>query len=579
MRKVFLLLALLAASALAVSACSNNGNDNAGTASTPAPAAESTPAPTATPAATATDDATQEVVPAGGPVFDAEDPIPFLDYHFPAQDLGGITIRFTGLGDPYNADNEADAARDTERRERVEQRFNVNMDFSAQDLGAQLGVDWSDIPDFILASIAAGNPVTNFFRGSAGYWFRALARQGGVVDMTDWFHANLPSHWYAFIGENNGRAYAINPGNYAWNFPVYNRELIRASGIEFTPSEMFEQGRWSWDDFHAYFAELRTLLPSDIEMIGMHISHWKRMGSMTNGAFIMHPSTHVPGILEDEYLAFANFTQRLVQDGLWRQPGFIEYGMLDGVPPEGQWSFVETWMENPMSHMELFRTGGLAFTVHHPWSIGDTSAVLELGIVPMPWGPRVSWPDSGDWRDLKIANPGLYNSPTHDTTNISLIAGTPDAITPEMFIAIMATWDPSSFAEPLIRDRAREAEGLPPLPTTPGGMHDLWTPEDMERYAWYASHPVWEPMDAMGFWGAPYGAIYSRGWQGTLATGGDFRPVFESVIGGIMMNLIDLNSMNESDVPAHLLPFLGEARAEAAAAAAAAEEEDEEDDD
>jgi hypothetical protein len=460
------------------------------------------------------------------------------------------------MGNPYD-DNPEYAQRLQEQIARVEERFNVNLDFSHHDIGAMAG-SWSDVPEFIIASVAAGDPVTNIFRGSAGYWFGALAANDAVTPMTDYFRNNVPQQWWQGLGEARGNIYGIQPNNYSWLYLVYNREMIRNAGMAYSPQEMFMSGRWSWDDFHDYVAELRTLTDPEAEMIGMHLSHWKRMGTLSNGTYILNPVTNVPGMLDDAYIEFANFTQRLVQDRLWRQPGFIPYG-TEGVtvPPEGQWSFVEAWMDNPTSHMAMFREGMLAFSVHHPWSMHDSAAELEFGIVPFPWGPRVSWPDSGDWRDLKTANPGLYNSPTHDTNNHTLIAGSPAEITPEVFIALLVTFNPT-WARDFVLDMEIQRTGAPPRLVTPGGAHDLWTDLDRELYSWYGSNPQWEPMDAsQGFW-AGAGA-YGRLWQGTLHLGGDFRPVFESVVGPIMVSLMDFGVLADADIPAHLRPFVEEA--------------------
>jgi len=232
--------------------------------------------------------------------------------------------------------------------------------------------------------------------------------------------------------------------------------------------------------------------------------------------------------------------------------------MLDGIPPEGQWSFVEAWMDNTTPHMQLFRDGGLVFTVHHPWSIWDSSLEVEFGIVPMPWGPNVSFPASGDWRDLRMANPGMYSSSTDDAENWTLIAGTPDVVTPEVFFAILATWDPEVFGYNRIRDYEREQAGLAPLPVaSPGGGHDLFTDLDRELYAWYVSAPTWSPDNAIGLIGL--NPPFNRTWQGALATGTDFRVAMESVVGSVILNLMDSGSINEADIPADLRPFVDEA--------------------
>ena len=538
MKKV-ILLAVALVLVIAFAACGNNDNDSDTTTPVTPPAdnqpADTTPPdePTPPPADYA-DDVTEGAVATGAPDF-AADLDGFLDYHFPATDLGGVTLRWVGFGNPYH-DNPVYAARYQERRERVEERFNVRLEFIENDDIVAIAGAWGDVPDVMIASVAAGDPIAHAFRGNAGYWFPSLANGGYLIDMDAHIRANLPSGYYSYLGESaTGRAmgFAYQPA-YAWNVMTYNRDMIRAAGMAMTPSEMFREGRWSLDDFYDYLVELNQLTGADVTPFGIHHQWWFRLASYANGGYILNPRTSAPGILLDQTLEPMILLQRLIQDGLYLQPGFLEEGDRNQVPG-GLWAWTADHLGG--SHIELFRNGNVAITSMAPWDFEETGNFFEFGIVPPPWGSNVTFP--GDWRDLKTHTP--YRSVFNDGTTMMLVQGTPDAVTPEVFMNMAFTWF-ENRAEQLVNIRGEiGGDGVIRL----GSSQHLFTPGDVEIWEWYASNSTWEGMDSGGFW-AP--AIQDA-LNNTLATTRDFRSAFEAVMPQLTWQLYDFGRLSRENIP------------------------------
>ncbi|MCL2284773.1 MAG: hypothetical protein FWC32_00240, partial [Firmicutes bacterium] len=289
MKKV-ILAAVVLILAIALAACGNNNGGAAETPADPAPPANNQPADTTPPADPAPptggndDNGGLDIANLTHREFFDSDLEGFLDYHFPATDLGGITLRWVGFGNPYHY-NEVNAARYQERRERVERRFNVNLEFIEGDDIVAIAGAWGDVPDVMVASIAAGDPIAHLWRGNAGYWFPVLANGGHLRSMDSYLRANLPASFYSYLGESaTGVAYGFNFGPaYAWNIFTYNRDMIRGVGMEMTPSEMFMAGRWSLEDFYEYVVQLNALLPAEVTAVGMHENWWMRMAVYANG--------------------------------------------------------------------------------------------------------------------------------------------------------------------------------------------------------------------------------------------------------------------------------------------------------
>ena len=554
-KTIFTLLAVVALFALA--ACT--GDDTPAPPPAPGGAAE-------TPAAGTTGDA------AGDTAAETADAAEELDadallilQHFPPVDLGGIVVRTNGLENPDHPDNAPAFAADAQaRRDHVEEKFNITMEFDAL-----AGLDWNAIPDIVTASVAAGDPIVHIFAGAnAGYWIPQMASNGILVEGSDWIPQNFPPSWWQYVGEHMGGVYGFmtNP-NTAWAILAFNTQLILQAGMDRTPQEMFIDGEWHLDDFYAYMSQLNTLLPDGVYTIGMHPTNWQRGAAFANGGFFKHPRTHAPGYLEEAFLQPARTMQQLIQSGIHMQPVFLNYPD-DTAIVGGFWSFGGAAM-NPMGE---FINGNLAVVFANNWNFGEIAANFEFGVVPFPWGDNVTFPASGDWRDLKTENPA-YNSFSNDASAHVLVQGSPAGLTHETMANIIFSFWPGAALN-IIEARELTAQGLP-APSTAGGLNELWTDLDREIYNWYAANPIWEPLDGA----ATPTAVYLA-WFNALGSGADLMTSFAAVIGEDVWSMYNAGLITWDDVPESVRLQAEEFGAVLAAAQAAAEdEEDEEDDD
>ena len=573
MKKIFVLLALLLVFALAFGACrrNDNGEEPVGT---PPPGETPTPTPAPpTPGDNGEDPGEDEVVGlVRGPAWTAEDPIPFLDHYFPATDLGGITLRIgrAGFPNPYH-DNPVYAERGQRSRELVESRFNVTLDFTNR----LEGVAWSDVPGFIAASISAGDHALHMHAGfSMGYWFAVLARQGLLVDLDEVVRANFPPAWYDYAGEWRGRIYGFMRGPvYPWQVMLYNRDLIRAAGMAYTPSEMFRQGRWSFTDFHNYLRELDALLPDDVYPFGMsHNNQWMRIGVYAAGGYIVNPRTNVPGITHPGTIEALTLLQTFVAEGLYWQPGFMPPPPEGTSPlPYGHWSWANMFLPGGMSPGELFRNSLVAISSAAPGQFAEIGQYFEFGFMPPPWGSAVQWPASGDWRDLR--DDPNYNAHFHSASGSILMAGGDPRLTAEVFVNFIFTAfavQGYNSAVPFVEARYRFLEGLPHI-VVPSHMEHLFTDEDRELYQWWAgNNPRFEGMDNVSVW-IP---AYNDAWLNTLGDPSrDFFVSMNAVLPELTWSLFDRGWIYPGDVPPDIW-----ALAQEFGAGIPVEEDDEDDD-
>jgi hypothetical protein len=483
MKKGIVLLALLLVFTLAFVACS--GNNDPDPTPTPQGGVPTPNVPVPSPPAGGGNDPAPP--PPGVPDFH-EDPAGFIASHFPATDLGGITLRVQGFPDPYHEDPFY-AERNSAWRDFVETRFNVRLDFTRNDLPQYVG-DWNMVPDAMEASIAAGDPLVHLFAGlNAGFWFMSLARNDSFVPLTDYVRENFPRSWWEFRAEFEGEVLGFSSGpDYAWNTFVYNRDLINSVGMHSTPSEMIVNGRWSWDDFIDYAVELQTLLPEG--HAAFTSSSWpitlvSILGSV-NGVQIVDPRTRVPNVVEEAFLEVLRFQSRIIANGVTPTPIF------NPPPPEG------TGVE-PAGHWSIptggFDTGTVAMRDVPPWGFPSE---FEFGVMLPPWNAdRVTFPASGRWQDLRLANPGYMLSRSNDASTNLMVRGTPDIVTPEVFVNLFFSYFQNSGYS-YVNAMERHRFGLPELPYVGGALQHMHTDLDAEMYQFWVAEPMWDDFQRAG---------------------------------------------------------------------------------
>ena len=454
---------------------------------------------------------------------------------FPGADLGGVTIKVWGLQNPETAD-EAKKEMWEERRKYVEEKFNCKLQYDVLE-----GVEWNDVPQAIVTSLASGDPIMDIGDMSR-YWIGELVTNDAILDITDTVLAyNLPEPYWkggcqwgdAIVGFNR------NP-IFPWSIFVYNRELIKSVGMAKTPGEMFKEGKWSFNDFYDYLKELKSKLPEGVEAFGIHALNWARVGAYGNGAEILNPETYVPSYTSDAFYEAIEFFQKLVQEGLAvncvqepREDGTIRYN----------WNYAQ----------QGFTDGKLAITMAAEWDLEGYASQMDYGVVPPPWGPRVTI-QNNDYTTLSDNYTSYYN----DCGVFVIVKGAEKKATPKQYMDLIFSYFQDE-AENLLKNREKVARGEKIMPSNAGTPRSFLTDLDIELWDWYISRPKFEPTDTTVQTNVFFLALYE-----VCGTNRNVRSAFEAVIGEDTYKLVEAGLVDESKLSPELKQKVEEYAATAA---------------
>ncbi|MCL2405247.1 MAG: extracellular solute-binding protein [Defluviitaleaceae bacterium] len=451
--------------------------------------------------------------------------------HFTPEDLGGITVRINNAA-PESIEDEALRAEMMARRDWVEQSFNITMEFNF----VEALFEWAEVPEQVIASFAAGDPVVHAFRGTnSTLWFPQLARAGVLVPDDGWIRDNFPPNWWAVAGEFEGTIYGFDSQfPFAANMGlIYNRPMIQAAGMDMTPSEMFMAGRWSHEDFYEYMSLLNERLPADVVPLAAPHNQLGMGFAFANGTFIKNPATSLPVYLEDPFLEVVRFMQRLAESGIMAPPGF------NAEDEVWSWAadFFPPW--RPRFHEE-----NSAMVVSQRFQFYESSGYIEHGFVPYPWGSNVQWPASGDWRDL--ADNG-YASFFNAANMFTIVQGSP--VNHRLAAYIVFSYQLHDVARRAMIAHAAGEEN----PIAAPNVQHLFEESDQELWQWYADQAIFEISVVYGlpagFWSAVLEAI---------GTGNDVRPGLEAILGEDIFTMLDRELISRADVPAEMLALADE---------------------
>jgi hypothetical protein len=298
-----------------------------------------------------------------------------------------------------------------------------------------------------------------------------------------------------------------------------------------TPSEMFVAGRWNHDEFYNYLSTLATLLPEGVLPMGVHPDQFIRGLAFANGGYVKNPATRVPGYLNEPFLESGRLLQRLIHSGLTQGPGFAPPEEDGGV---GAWSFGAAHFPGVVPQ---FNEGNLAMTILQRWQFYGTSAHVEFGIIPFPWGSNVQFPTSGNWQDLRDYG---YNSFVLDANLLLLVEGTPAVVTHDIAQRIIFSYNLNMVAlESIAAFRAGE-----PDPTEAPNLGNLFEDIDRELWQWYALGPVLCQVA-----GGNTPPAFFTAFHNALGANTDLRPALEAVVGEDVWHMLQMGSINIAHVP------------------------------
>ncbi|PNT93478.1 ABC transporter substrate-binding protein [Clostridium thermosuccinogenes] len=436
---------------------------------------------------------------------------------FPGADLGGVTIKVAGLQNPETAD-EAKKEMWEERRKYVEEKFNCKIQFDCLE-----GVEWNDVPNAIITSIASGDPIIDIGDMSR-YYISDLMTNDAILDITDTVKAyNLPEAYWKGGCQWAGKIVGFNRNPiFPWSAIVYNRDMIKTAGMEKTPGEMFKEGKWSLNDFYDYLKELKSKLPEGVNTFGIHALNWARGAAYANGVYMMDPDTYVPSYTSDGFYEIVEFFQKLVAEGL----------AVNATPvtrDDGTTGY--DW--NPAQ--AGFDEGKLALAHGDEWNFESYASKFDYGIVPFPWGSNVTI-QNNDYTTLS----DNYTNYVKDCGVFVVVKGSEKKATPKQYMDLVFSYCQDE-AETLLKNREKAAKGEKILPSNAGTPRNFTSDLDIELWDWYISRTKFEPTDTTAQSNVFFRALYE-----VCATNKNARSAFEAVIGQDTYSLVEAGLVDES---------------------------------
>lgn len=395
------LSAVLVASSLA--GCGDSGSD---TKTSPSPKASTEASPEASPEASV----------------DAEGDLPEEDKVvklYPAYDLGGETITLLkhndlAAKDPNSKDIEEVEKEDRQANlDRIEKKYNVKLKFV--DVPTDV---WEDIPKEIISAYAAGKPVADvmdvYFQFVGSYVANDILYDfSEIINQRDTYNEKYDFVW-------KGKTWGVAAGMGGEGL-FYNMDMIKKLGMEKTPAEMFDEGKWAYDDFYQYCLDMKSKMGENEYPLYVSPGYWQLFATAANGVQILSPEGKL-NYLDKNFLETMEFLQKLVKDGLCRVANAgTEAGKYD-TWGTGAATF-DAGVEVAMSH----RSG---------WQVEGLVDKFELGFVPYPWGPNVSIEKSGESGAYKTLSDN-YKTSYFDGQAITLTKGAEKKADPKGIITMV----------------------------------------------------------------------------------------------------------------------------------------------
>lgn len=382
-------VALTAAMAGSLVACGGGGGSTASTTAAPAETSAAAAETTAAAAAAGEETTAAAETEAAGETYD----------------FGGAVIRVNGnVFDNLNPENEgtADYITAMDAASQVESKYNIKFQYVKLE-----GDDGYSTTDAILAGITNGECFADIFYPDDAVFLGLRDYLADITDSVDELQigslytegATWAGHTYGWVSDNIGEGYAL----------VYSRDYLNSIGMDTTPTDLFAEGKWSYNDVIEYLTELKSKLPDGTYPISVHPWHWASMACAANG-FVSVDSDGNVNLAEEAYASALEFYKQLLQLGLAcpiecevdAETGGIgvdlPYGTGDGLARVGAPG------QYVITNAEAWQMNGLQ------GSIGD------WGVVPYPWDSNFVTCD-GDYTTLsdnyKVAQSrwGVWTTP------------------------------------------------------------------------------------------------------------------------------------------------------------------------
>ena len=502
-------IALAAAMVGSLAACGGGGDTTTTTAAatTAAAAADTTAAATTAAAAADTTAAAADTTAAAETTEAA-----------PQYDFGGATVRISGgyFGD-LNEDNKDNPSYTTkwDVAHQVEEKYNIKFQYTKLE-----GDDGYTTMDAILAGITNGEAYADIFCqgddivvGLRDYLADITADVDQLQMGSIYTEAGTwAGHTYGWTYDNMGSVYVM----------VYSRDYLKSIGMDTTPTDLFQQGKWSYDDAIEYLTELKSKLPDGTYPIGVHTNHWVSMAPAANGVVSVDSDDNIH-MADEAYCSSLDFYKQLLQLGLAYPITDVE--IVDG----GGISTNQTYSLSTLS--AVGNPGTHVISMAEAWQMeGLQSSLGEWGIVPWPWDPKYVTCD-GDyttlsenyktaqsiWTDVLVPKAEYRAADAKNIPDIVLHLIAKDFVdlcSPTGAEGRYKMWEAESKGEEYVN-----------LGYTPGDPGSFSTEQDIEIYDWLHSRVVCDwghSMNSNGY------VMVNRNAAYVIANGDDSRSSGES---------------------------------------------------
>lgn len=345
---------------------------------------------------------------------------------YPAYDLGGIELTMLahnklgelvpdaeGLEDYQIADRQM-------KKDYIEKKYNVKITFVSNPTDV-----WDDIPEETIRQYIAGTPVADIM--DTNYtWVAGYVANNILYDFTDDF---AKSDFFNDVDEFwwGGKAFGLSKGMGGEGL-YCNNTMIKEAGMEYTPAEMFDMGKWSYDDAYNYMLELKNKLGEDEYPLFVSPYYWMLFACAANGTQIWDQSGDL-NYCTEPMLECLDFLKKCVESNLQYIPAVPQE---DGTVKYNNWNYPG----------ETFDQGQTVAIAHRgAWQADGCKGKFDLGFVPYPWGSNITIDES------KIGEPGAYKTLSDnyratyfDGQLVCLTNGIQDKADPMQVLSMLIEW-------------------------------------------------------------------------------------------------------------------------------------------
>ena len=201
----------------------------------------------------------------------------------------------------------------------VEEYYNVEISYELYPDNAGWG---PDRVTGIINGVISGDPLGHILALDSR-WIGTLAEAGALADLSA-YESEVTHEYYAdnthAFGTYKDGFYGIQAGvTLATSGLYYNMNLLDSIGKE-SPSVLWNDGEWTWDDFNVYVADVQAALDGLGEgyyAVGGAYSYWGQYMVPANGGYLVNPHTKAVALTQSKSLDTFQFLFDLNNTGAW----------------------------------------------------------------------------------------------------------------------------------------------------------------------------------------------------------------------------------------------------------------------